>query len=124
MRVDRATEADLGDMGDTADTDEPEAANETSTLQRSLDAVTDAIAAGRASADIAVLTRVNALLAPIQVGLMARGVAVRGGVGRDFAERTAVRAVLAWLRLAGATGDTLDAADLGEALKRPSRPLH
>ena len=88
-----------------------------------VDIITEALAAGTPAVDIAVLTRVNSLLAPVQVALGVAGVAVRGGVGHEFAERTAVRAALAWLRLA--TGaDTYASADLAEALRRPSRPLH
>ncbi|MEZ5249449.1 MAG: 3'-5' exonuclease [Ilumatobacteraceae bacterium] len=85
--------------------------------------VTGAVADGTPTSDIAVLTRVNSLLAPVQVALGARGIAVAGGVGRDFAERTAVRAALAWLRLATG-GERLDPDDVAEALRRPSRSLH
>ena len=88
-----------------------------------LQAVQTAIAAGSAASDIAILTRVNSLQAPVQVALRAAGIATTGGVGSEFLERTAVRATLAWLRLARATGD-FSAADVGEALRRPSRPLH
>jgi len=88
-----------------------------------LQAVQTAIAAGSAATDIAVLTRVNSLQAPVQVALRAAGIATSGGVGSEFLERTAVRATLAWLRLARATGE-FSAADVGEALRRPSRPLH
>ena len=49
--------------------------------------------------DIAVLARVNASLAPIQVALASARVPIAGGVGLEFADRTAVRSVLAWLRL-------------------------
>jgi DNA helicase-2/ATP-dependent DNA helicase PcrA len=86
-------------------------------------AIQTAIGAGAAPRDIAALTRVNSLQAPVQVALRAAGVATNGGVGSEFLERTAVRATLAWLRLARATGG-LAAADVGEALRRPSRPLH
>jgi DNA helicase-2/ATP-dependent DNA helicase PcrA len=85
-------------------------------------AVQRAIAGGSSAADVAVLTRVNATLAPVQVALTAAGVSISGGVGTDFLERTAVRAAIAWLRLAG--GRPFTAADLGEALRRPSRGLH
>ena len=94
------------------------------TLASSLSAVIAAIDGGRDPVDIAILTRVNALLAPVQVGLLAAGVPVRGGVGAEFVERTAVRAALAWLRLALADPGALDPVDLAEALRRPSRPLH
>lgn len=86
-------------------------------------AVTTAVAAGDSPADIAVLTRVNSLLAPVQVALTQAGVPVSGGVGAEFADRTAVRAALAWLRLACGDGD-LSSADLAEALRRPSRTLN
>ena len=96
----------------------------TETLQATLAAVTDAVAAGRPPHEIAVLTRVNALLAPVQVGLVAAGIPVQGGVGAEFLERTAVRAALAWLRLAVGGADSLAPNDLAEALRRPSRPMH
>ncbi|MEI8240380.1 MAG: ATP-dependent helicase, partial [Actinomycetota bacterium] len=54
-------------------------------------AVASAIADGTSPADIAVLTRVNSLLAPVPVALAGRGIPVSGGVGREFADRTAVR---------------------------------
>jgi DNA helicase II / ATP-dependent DNA helicase PcrA len=94
---------------------------EVTSLDGTVSAVSDAIEAGTAPNDIAVLCRVNALLAPVQIGLQVRSIPTVGGVGPEFIERTAVRATLAWLRLA--SGLWLG-ADLGEALKRPSRPLH
>ena len=98
---------------------EPDGAPVHTTVQ----VVTAAIAAGTPPSDIAVLARVNSLLAPVQVGLVQAGTPVSGGVGREFVDRTAVRAALAWLRLATADG-TLRADDLAEALRRPSRPMH
>jgi DNA helicase-2/ATP-dependent DNA helicase PcrA len=86
------------------------------------DTVRAALAAGAAPAEVAVLTRVNALLAPIQVSLSTAGVPISGGVGGEFVERTAIRAAMAWLRLAA--GGPFDPSDLGEALRRPSRALH
>ncbi len=85
-------------------------------------AVAAALAAGAQPADIAVLTRVNALLAPVQVELVRTGVPVMGGVGLEFVERTAVRTALAWIRLA--TGRSFRTDDLREALRRPSRSFH
>ena len=87
-------------------------------------AVQHALSEGRAPAEIAVLTRVNSLLAPVQVALNMAGVAVSGGVGPEFLERASVRAALAWLRLACTRGANLASADLAEALRRPARPLH
>jgi len=88
-------------------------------------AVERALGSGAASGDIAVLTRVNALLAPVQVSLVVAGVPISGGVGLEFADRTAVRTVLAWLRLATAgKGGAFSADDIREALRRPSRSFH
>jgi DNA helicase-2/ATP-dependent DNA helicase PcrA len=82
-------------------------------------AVQLALAGGVDAADVAVLTRVNSLLAPVQVALGGAGVQVAGGIGPEFLTRTAVRAACAWLQLV--TGDVLRASDLSEASKRPSR---
>jgi DNA helicase II / ATP-dependent DNA helicase PcrA len=87
-----------------------------------VEAVTTELASGRAPADIAVLTRVNAVLAAAMIGLIDAGVPVSGGVGAEFVERTAVRAALAWLRLA--TARSLAKDDLAEAMRRPSRSVH
>ena len=95
-------------------------------------AVTAATDDGVATADIAVLTRVNSLLAPVQGALAVDGVPIRGGVGLEFLDRTAVRAVLAWLRLASAapsgrrrrSAAGFEPDDLREALRRPSRSFH
>jgi DNA helicase-2/ATP-dependent DNA helicase PcrA len=78
-----------------------------------------ALAGGADTAEVAVLTRVNSLLAPVQVALGAAGVPVAGGIGAEFLSRTAVRSACAWLQLV--TGDTFRASDLSEAAKRPSR---
>jgi DNA helicase-2/ATP-dependent DNA helicase PcrA len=95
------------------------------TVAAAVDAVAGALASGTPAADIAVLARVNSLLAPVQAALAIREIPVSGGLGKEFATRTSVRAVLAWLRLATATaGQGFAAADVGEALRRPSRPLH
>src|SRR5690606_22238054 len=87
-----------------------------------VDVVTTELATGRTAADIAVLTSANAVLAPVLVGLIEAGVPVSGGVGAEFVERTAVRAALAWLRLA--TARSFAADDLAEAMRRPSRSVH
>jgi DNA helicase-2/ATP-dependent DNA helicase PcrA len=88
-------------------------------------AVAKALSSGAATSDVAVLTRVNALLAPVQVALVMAGVPIAGGVGLEFADRTAVRTVLAWLRLATAgRGGSFAPDDVREALRRPSRSFH
>jgi DNA helicase-2/ATP-dependent DNA helicase PcrA len=88
-------------------------------------AVEQALSTGAATSDIAVLTRVNALLAPVQVALVVAGVPIAGGVGLEFADRTAVRTVLAWVRLAtSGRGGSFAPDDIREALRRPSRSFH
>jgi DNA helicase II / ATP-dependent DNA helicase PcrA len=85
----------------------------------------DALADGSRPDEVAVLARVNALLAPVQVALVAEGIPISGGVGLEFADRTAVRTVLAWLRLAVAgRGGSFAPDDVREALRRPSRSFH
>jgi len=89
------------------------------------DAVRSALSAGAAPGDVAVLARVNAVLAPVQVALVGEGIPIAGGVGLEFVERTAVRSALAWLRLAATPENGRFApADLGEAIRRPSRSFH
>jgi DNA helicase-2/ATP-dependent DNA helicase PcrA len=98
----------------------------------SVDPVAATVGAVRAARDagvptdeIAVLTRVNAVLAPVQVALVGDGIPIAGGVGLEFLDRTSVRSVLAWLRLAGGgEGGRLGEEDLREALRRPSRSFH
>ncbi len=68
------------------------------------------------------LTRVNSLLAPVQVALAAHGVPLVGGVGAEFLSRTAVRAALAWLRMA-ADPKSMRPDDVAEAIRRPSRSV-
>lgn len=76
---------------------------------------------GVSPVDIAVLTRVNALLLPPHVALIEAGVPVASALPRDILERTGVRAALAYLRLARTR--LLQPGDLREVLRRPSRGL-
>jgi DNA helicase-2/ATP-dependent DNA helicase PcrA len=72
---------------------------------------------------VAVLARINASLAPVQVLLRHHGVPVRGGVDARFLTRGGVRAALAWLAVAAAPEQVLPAAALREAARRPKRGL-
>ncbi len=72
---------------------------------------------------IAVLSRVNASLAPVQVLLRHHGVATDGGVDRRFLTRAAVGAALAWLSVATCADGSLRAADLRHAARRPKRGM-
>ena len=77
---------------------------------------------GAAPAEIAVLSRVNASLVPVQVLLGHRGVPVNSGGERRFLQRGGVRGALAWLELATAPAN-LPGAALREAARRPKRGM-
>jgi DNA helicase-2/ATP-dependent DNA helicase PcrA len=73
--------------------------------------------------DLAVLSRVNASLAPVQVLLRHHGIATNGGVDRRFLTRAAVGAALAWLAVGTARDGSLRSADLRHAARRPKRGM-
>jgi DNA helicase-2/ATP-dependent DNA helicase PcrA len=78
---------------------------------------------GAAPDDVAVLARVNASLAPVQVLLRTDGVPVDGGVSLRFLQRGGVRAALAWMEVATAPGSALPGAVLREVARRPKRGM-
>ena len=84
--------------------------------------VKDLLARGARADEIAVLTRVNSLLAPVQASLAGEGIAVSVRDGLGFLGRTGVAAALAWLRVATAP-DALRSSDLAQAARRPSRGI-
>ena len=73
-------------------------------------------------AHVAVLTRVNSLLLAPHVALHEAGIPVASVLRPDVLERTGMRAALAYLRIA-ASGDAMDAGDVVEILRRPTRGL-
>jgi DNA helicase-2/ATP-dependent DNA helicase PcrA len=77
---------------------------------------------GTAPADVAVLTRVNALLLAPHVALAEAGVAVDSVLRPEVLERTGLRAALAYLRI-GADPRSLSGTDLAEVYRRPSRGM-
>jgi DNA helicase-2/ATP-dependent DNA helicase PcrA len=85
--------------------------------------VMEALERGVPPKDVAVLTRVNASLAPVQVALVDRGAPVRPAVDLTYLSRGGVQAALAWLRLAVAPDDLLAGPDVAVAARRPSRGL-
>ena len=94
-----------------------------SPLTATVDRVARLVADGTAPADVAVLTRVNASLAPVQVGLVHRRVPVQAAVDASYLSRGAVQAALAWLRLAVSSPEHLAGTDVALAARRPSRAL-
>ena len=81
------------------------------------------LADGTEPPDIAVLTRVNALLLAPQVALIEAGIPVATGMRPEVLERTGLRAALAYLRIAAAPDGGVAAEDVAEILRRPSRGL-
>ena len=73
--------------------------------------------------DVAVLARVNASLAPVQVLLRNDGLPVNGGVSRQFLQRGGVRAALAWLSVATAPDRELPGQVLRDVARRPKRGM-
>ena len=72
--------------------------------------------------DIAVLTRVNAVLLPIQVLLQRSGIACNRAVGTELLGRTGIAAALAYLRIGLASGD-IAREDVAATVRRPSRKI-
>ena len=78
---------------------------------------------GAIPTDVAVLARVNASLAPVQVLLRNDGVPVNGGVSGQFLQRGGVRAALAWLKVATAPDRALPGPVLRDVARRPKRGM-
>jgi DNA helicase-2/ATP-dependent DNA helicase PcrA len=78
--------------------------------------------AGTKPSEIAVLSRVNALLVPVQVALLEDGVPVNLRDGSDFLKSSGVESALAWLRLA-VRPDRMGGADIMLAVRRPGRGI-
>lgn len=71
---------------------------------------------------IAVLTRVNVTLLPVQVLLSEAGIPHNNAVGPQLLERTGIRTALAYLRI-GVDAGNIDRADILETVRRPSRRI-
>ncbi len=85
-----------------------------------VDVVREAVRDGRATGDIAVLTRVNSTLLPVQVALIEAGIPTTYPLDGRVLDRTGVRTALAWLRL-GVDPGSIVRADVTETIRRPSR---
>jgi DNA helicase-2/ATP-dependent DNA helicase PcrA len=90
---------------------------------RAANRVRDLLAGGASPADVAVLARVNASLAPVQVLLRNSGIPVDGGVSHRYLQRGGVRAALAWLTVATAPAQALPGPVLREVARRPKRGM-
>ena len=72
--------------------------------------------------DIAVLSRVNATLLPVQVALSEAGVPATAPLGPDVLRRTGIRTALAYLRI-GADPGSIRREDVVDTIRRPSRGI-
>jgi len=77
---------------------------------------------GVAYSDMAVLTRVNSSLLPVQLLLHEAGIPYRAAVGPWILERAGTAAALAYLRIA-ADPTRISRADLRATVRRPSRKI-
>ena len=91
-------------------------------VQHVTDRVRLLLDAGATPSEIAVLSRVNALLVPVQVALLEAGVPVNLRDGGDFLKSSGVESALAWLRLA-VRPDRMSGADIMLAVRRPGRGI-
>jgi DNA helicase-2/ATP-dependent DNA helicase PcrA len=87
-----------------------------------LDRVKGWLGEGVAPSDIAVLTRVNSSLLPVQVLLAEAGVPYTAAVGPWLLERPGTAAALAYLRM-GAQPGRIASADVRATVRRPSRGI-
>lgn len=81
---------------------------------------------GAAPSEVAVLTRVNVTLLPVQLRLAAAGIPTTAPVDTALLARSGVRAALAWLALAaagGRSGAALVPGWIADAARRPPRGL-
>jgi DNA helicase-2/ATP-dependent DNA helicase PcrA len=87
------------------------------------DRVSAVLEGGAAPGEVAVLARVNASLAPVQVLLHTRGIPVEGGVSVRFLQRGGVRGALGWMELSCAAEGEFPGAVLREVARRPKRAM-
>lgn len=90
--------------------------------QRAVTLITERIASGAATGDLAVLARVNSALLPVQVALTDAGVAHTAPLDHNVLGRTGVRTALAYLRI-GADLSAIRREDLFDTINRPARKV-
>ena len=93
-----------------------------SPVEATVAAVQSALTRGLVPSDIAVLSRVTASVAPVQVALHHAGIPTTAPIDPGYVDRTGVRAALAWISMALAPDD-LQPVHLDLAVRRPPRGL-
>ncbi len=124
-RIDKEIVAAKDDTGASADALTVVAVEPERVAQAAVEQVTTWLGAGAPPTDIAVLSRVNAVLLPAQLLLGEAGVPCWTPVSVAVLNRTGTRTALAYLRLALAAGNNtgFHGTDLALAARRPSRSL-
>ena len=87
-----------------------------------VDRITNLVDQGAPTNTIAVLTRVNSSLLPVQVALAEYGMGFQSLLGASVLDRTLLRATLAWIRIA-LDPEAMTRNDLFQAIRRPGRGL-
>ncbi|MGF1618389.1 MAG: ATP-dependent DNA helicase UvrD2 [Acidimicrobiia bacterium] len=87
-----------------------------------VDRITGLTGEGAPPNTIAVLTRVNSSLLPVQVALAESGTPFQSLLGASVLDRTLLRATLAWIRIA-LDPEAMTRNDLFQAIRRPGRGL-
>ncbi len=87
-----------------------------------VDRIASLIDGGAATDTIAVLTRVNSSLLPVQVGLAEHGIGFQSMLGTSVLDRTLLRATLSWIRIA-LDPEAMTRNDLFQVIRRPGRGL-
>ncbi|CAN5875011.1 hypothetical protein BH23ACT4_BH23ACT4_00010 [soil metagenome] len=87
-----------------------------------VDRITGLIDQGAPTNSIAVLTRVNSSLLPVQVTLAEHGIGFQSLLTASVLERTLLRATLAWIRIA-LEPEAMTRNDLFQVIRRPGRGL-
>ncbi len=78
--------------------------------------------AGVAPGEIAVLSRVNSTLLPVQVALSEAGIPCTAPLSADVLRRTGIATTLAYLRM-GLAPDAIRREDVAQTIRRPSRGI-
>jgi len=90
--------------------------------QTAVDAISAWRAGGVDAREIAVLSRVNSSLLPVQIALTEAGIPCTAALGPAVLKRTGTRTALAYLRMGLAPGEILR-EDLVQTIRRPSRGI-
>lgn len=90
--------------------------------EAALKVIQDWLQQGARAEEIAVLTRVNSLLLPLQLGLRQRGIPYHSSLRAQSLQSAGMQTALSYLRVASSPED-VSSEDLAQTLRRPNRKL-